>query len=136
MPACRSLSQTADKEGRAMSDDKRSVRVTFKGGLAGRLFKVNGSDRWYLSYWHAGHEYRETTGTADFDGAKAALKKQLEEMAAVRRGAEPFVDPQSKRLTVSDLLDAYLTDCQLREIKSLASCRSHVKALRRAFGFW
>jgi len=119
-----------------MADDKRSVRVTFKGGLAGRLFKVNGSDRWYLSYWHAGHEYRETTGTGDFDTAKAQLKKKLEEMASVRRGAEPFVAPQTKRVTVAELLDALETDLELRGVKALAHARAHMRAVRNAFGLW
>jgi len=116
--------------------DKRSERVTFKGGLAGRLFKVNGSDRWYLSYWHSGHEYRETTGTADFDTAKAQLKKKLEEMASVRRGAEPFVAPQTKRVTVAELLDALETDLELRGAKALAHARAHMRAVRNAFGPW
>jgi integrase len=119
-----------------MADDKRSVRVAFKGGLAGRLFKVNGSDRWYLSYWHAGHEYRETTGTADFDTARTKLKKKLEEMASVRRGAELFVAPQTKRVTVAELLDALETDLELRGAKALAHARAHMRAVRNAFGPW
>jgi len=119
-----------------MSDGKRSVRVAFKGGIVGRLFKVNGSDRWYLSYWHAGHEYRETTGTADFDAARAKLKKKLEEMASVRRGHEPFVDPKGKRLTVNDLLSALETDYTLRGVKAVKQAKSHMQPLRDAFGPW
>src|SRR5262249_51277789 len=76
LPPRRDLS--AAPSGDTTMTDKRSVRVTFKGGLVGRVFKVNGSDRWYLSYWHAGQEYRETTGTADFYAAKAKLKTKLE----------------------------------------------------------
>jgi len=116
--------------------DQRSVRVTFKGGLVGRLFKVNGSDRWYLSYWHAGQEYRETTGTADFDTAKAKLKAKLEEMAAVRRGAEAFVSPKAKRVTVGELLDALQDDYELRNVKGLAQAKAHMAAVREAFGGW
>lgn len=119
-----------------MSDGKRSVRVTFKGGMAGRLFKVSGSDRWYLSYWHAGQEYRETTGTADFDAAKTKLRKKLDELASVRRGLEPFVDPQAKRVTVSELLDALEADMTLRGVKALAHAKAHMKPVRDAFGPW
>jgi len=114
----------------------RSVRVTFKGGHAGRLFKVDGSERWYLSYWHGGKEYRETTGTADFDAAKATLRKKLDELAAVRRGAEPFVDPKSKRLTVDQLLDALDADMELRRVKGLYEARAHMKAVRDSLGPW
>jgi len=114
--------------------DQRSVRVTFKGGLVGRLFKVNGSDRWYLSYWHAGQEYRETTGTADFDKAKAQLRGKLEQMAAVRRGSETFVDPAVKRVRVSALLDALDADYTLRGVKGLVPAKSHMAAVRDAFG--
>jgi integrase len=119
-----------------MSDGNRSRRVTFKGGLAGRLFKVNGSDRWYLAYWHGGREYRETTGTADFEAAGARLRKKLEELASVRRGREPFVDPQTKRVTVSDLLEALERDFELRGVKALTAAKAHLRAVRAAFGPW
>jgi len=119
-----------------MSDNTRSVRVTFKGGIAGRLFKVTGSDRWYLSYWHGGQEYRETTKTADFDKAKGVLKAKLEQLAAVRRGLEPFVAPQAKRVRVSELLDAFEADLDLRGVKALASAKAHLVAVRDAFGRW
>ena len=101
-----------------------------------RLFKVKGSSRWYLSYWHAGQEYRETTKTADFDAAKAMLKKKLEEMAAVRRGAEPFVDPKAKRVTVAQLLDALQSDYTLRKVKALSQAKAHMNAVRNGFGGW
>lgn len=119
-----------------MSDGKRSVRVTFKGGMSGRLFKVHGSDRWYLSYWHAALEYRETTGTADFDAAKKELRKKLDELAAVRRGAEPFVGPKMKRVTVNELLDALKVDFKLRSVKGHTQALSHMEPLRDAFGPW
>jgi len=119
-----------------MSDGKRSVRVTFKGGLAGRLFKVNGSDRWYLAYWHAGREYRQTTGTADFGAAKAKLGAKLVELASVRRGREPFVAPDTKRITVDDLVQALEADFALRGVKALPSAKAHLRAVREAFGRW
>src|SRR5262249_40404278 len=59
---------------------------------------------------------------------------KLEEMAAVRRGAEMFVDPRSKRLTVDDLLNALDADLELRRVKGLYEARAHMKAVREALG--
>lgn len=117
-------------------DTERSKRVEVAGGLVGRLvkFKWYASDNWYISYWWAGRERRESTGTTDFKAAKKALKRKLEHLQAAKRGSEPFLDPKSKRLTVAELLDALDKDYTLRDVKSLKQAQSHLKAVKAAFG--
>jgi integrase len=114
--------------------DTRSVRVEFRGGLVGRLAKFPGSNRWAITYWWEGRERRESTGTTDFDVAKKKLKARLEHLQAAKRGSEPFVSLASKRITVSELLDALEKDFRLRKIKGLVETGSHLRIVREAFG--
>jgi integrase len=123
-------------EQRAMTrDSERSRRIEFRGGLVGRLMKpYRASSNWYCSWWHEGREQRESTGTADFEVAKRKLRAKLEELQAVKRGHEPYIAPQNKRVTVSELYDALETDLRLRDCKSLKQSRSHIMAVKTVFG--
>jgi integrase len=109
-----------------MSDaDKSTTRRSRRPYGAGRIFQRG--TRWWVAY-HAHHkEYREPAGTeAD---AKRLLKQRLKEIHGDR-----FIGPEGERLTVGELLDALVLHLETKGAKS-DSYRSHVKAVRNAFGF-
>ncbi len=77
---------------------------------------------------------RESTGTPDEKVARRFLKQRLLEVGADKQGLRPFVPPARQRTTVSQLLDRYAADIELRELKSARKLGYHAAPLRERFG--
>ena len=91
-------------------------------------------ERWWIRYRHNGEQVREPGGL-DGHGARtkeeaeAKLKQRFGEIAATR-----YVGPEAERLTVNTLLDDYESHLKNKGAKSTAQTRSHIAAVRKAFG--
>jgi integrase len=83
---------------------------------------------WWLAYYVSGKLVREAGGTSKTD-AKAKLK---EVHKAQREGT--YLAPAQRHLTVNTLLDELETHLENKRIKSLSKLRSHLMAIRLAFG--
>jgi hypothetical protein len=78
----------------------------------GRVFRPQRADGtflspyWWISYYHNGKEYRESTKSENEAVARAKLRAKLKEIGAVARGYETFVTPRAEKQTISQLLDS------------------------------
>jgi integrase len=94
----------------------------------GRVFK-RGSVYW-ISYYHRGQEFRESSDSDNESKAKKLLKKRIGEVAQGRlRGAN------QDRVTFDDLALALLSDYQINGRRSARSARLSISHLRKFFGF-
>ncbi len=94
----------------------------------GRVFK-RGSLYW-ISYYHRGKEFRESSESDNESVAKKLLKKRIGEVAQGRlRGAN------QERATFDDLAHALLVDYQINGRRSARSARLSISHLRKFFGF-
>ncbi len=94
----------------------------------GRVFK-RGSVYW-ISYYHRGKEFRESSESDNESAAKKLLKKRIGEVAQGRlRGAN------QERVTLDDLAQALLADYQINGRRSARSARLSISHLRTFFGF-
>jgi integrase len=94
----------------------------------GRVFK-RGSVYW-ISYYHRGKEFRESSESHNESTAKKLLKKRIGEVAQGRlRGAK------QDRLTFDNLAQALLADYQINGRRSLRSARLSISHLRKFFAF-
>jgi integrase len=107
-----------------------------KGGAMavdeGRVFKRSGTDNWWVAYYVAGVEYRESSGSPRREEAEALLKRRIDEKGAYRIGLLQF--PEVSKLTVADLIEGLLADYRIRGRKSLRTTRVHSGAILRYFG--
>lgn len=92
----------------------------------GRVFQRG--ERWWIAYYSGGVEQRESAGDTEKE-ATAVLSTRL---LAIGRG-EP-VTADAGRVTVNELLDAWLAYLVERRAKRIAGARSKVKPLRRLLG--
>lgn len=94
----------------------------------GRVFK-RGTVYW-VSYYHRGKEFRESSESDNESIAKKLLKKRIGEVAQGRlRGAN------QERATFDDLAQALLADYQINGRRSARSARLSISHLRKFFGF-
>ena len=94
----------------------------------GRVFK-RGSVYW-ISYYHRGKEFRESSESDNESTAKKLLKKRIGEVGQGRlRGAN------QERVTFDDLAQALLADYQINGRRSARSARLSISHLRKFFGF-
>lgn len=94
----------------------------------GRVFK-RGSVYW-ISYYHRGKEFRESSESDNESSAKKLLKKRIGEVAQGRlRGAN------QERVTFDDLAQALLSDYQINGRRSARSARLSISHLQKFFGF-
>ncbi len=74
----------------------------------------------------------------DQDGHKRqaaeVLKTKRQELEAARGGFINLPTFDAKRITVGELIDALLTDYEVRERRSIAVARSHLKRIREEVG--
>jgi len=94
----------------------------------GRVFK-RGSVYW-ISYYHRGKEFRESSESDNESTAKKLLKKRIGEVAQGR-----LLGANQDRLTFDDLAQALLADYQINGRRSLRSARLSISHLRTFFGF-
>lgn len=108
----------------------------------GRIFKPirRGKE---TAYWHIAYygprkdgtfgEVRESTETADEKKAGKILKARVGAVSNHRQGIARFV-PNQDRVTVNQLLDIMILDCETRGLKSVRTMKAHVAHLREFFG--
>jgi integrase len=101
----------------------------------GRIFARKGTAYLWCAYFLRGKEYRESTGTPEWQAAEKFLKRRLKEVGADQIGKGAFVGPQQERIKVGKLLDALEADYGLRG-KDGPQFRSHLKHIRDHFGAW
>ncbi len=94
----------------------------------GRILRRGG--RWWIAYYRNGQEFRESAGITE----REARKKLRARLAEIHSGR--FVGPAQDRLTVAQLLDAYLTNREIAEVKSLKKLRSVVGRLKIQLAGW
>ena len=112
----------------------------------GRVFRRGA--RWWVAYMAPKDgqlvEYREPAMVSDgagrpprpaktATGARRFLKRRRDEVGAHRIGAQVFRGPAQERLLFCELLDAVVTDYEVRRLASLPQLRSHLKPIRAHF---
>lgn len=115
---------------------KALERVRMGGRGQGTLARFEGSPNWVFCHYVRGTEHRESTGTPDLKLARRFAKQKLDEVAADRQELKLYLAPAVRRVRVGELLDDLEADGRLRQIRSWASFRSHLKPLRAHFGDW
>jgi integrase len=93
----------------------------------GRTFKRGGV--WWISYYHRGTEYRESSGSVKEADAKRLLKKRLGEIHGKK-----FIGPQEERVTFEDLTGLLIQDYSVRGLRSAETTEFRMKRLRAFFG--
>lgn len=102
----------------------------------GRVFK-RGNKPW-IAYYAPGpngrsREQREPGGNTEAE-ARRLLRHRLREVGAHLLGVRKFARPQQERVMVSELLQNYERDCEIRGLKGLKQVHSHLKHVRAFFG--
>src|ERR671930_1842800 len=80
----------------------------------GSLYTRPRSPCLWMRYMVDGKEQRESTGQTSLKAAEKILRARLDQVAADRLGARPFVGAIEHRVKVGELLDALETDYRLR----------------------
>jgi len=109
-------------------------RVKFGSHGQGSLAKYDDGPSWYSLYCVRGKEHRQSTGTADIKLARRIHRQRLDEIVLDRQGVRKYISPVTQRVTVAELLDDYVEDIRLREVKSLEKMLAHMKPIRTYFG--
>ena len=109
-------------------------RVKFGSHGQGSLAKYDDGPNWYSLYCVRGKEHRQSTGTADIKLARRIHRQRLDEIVLDRQGVRKYISPVTQRVTVAELLDDYVEDIRLREVKSLEKMLAHMKPIRTYFG--
>lgn len=92
----------------------------------GRVFKRG--RLWWIAYHFRGKEIRESARSLHREDAKALLIRRVTDVRERR------FYPDEKDLSFEDLVEGYLDDYALRELKSPRQARARVKHLRESFG--
>src|SRR5690349_16687553 len=94
---------------------------------------------WWISYALHGQLFRETANTNNLAKAKKLLRKRRDELGCAREGVRDFVAPVQRKITVNQLLDAYVEHYKFghksgrfREVP--VPMQSHLKHAREFFG--
>jgi hypothetical protein len=99
----------------------------------GTLYRKPRSPFWHMQYYLRGRRFRETTKERDYGRALKVLRRRLKEVGADQIGAKKFVGPHAERATVSEILDALVTDLEIRRELS-PQVLSKVEPVRAALG--
>jgi integrase len=84
--------------------------------------------RWWIAYYVNGKLHREPAGKTK----KSATDKLKAVHKALRAGT--YLEPEQRQVTVNELLNEMLTQAENNGLKSARKLRSHLQAVRRAFG--
>jgi integrase len=85
--------------------------------------------RWWFAYSVNGKRFHERGGTTR-EEAQKALRRRLAKVEC-----QQFIEPKNERLTVDQLLDALAVSLELKGARSIGSFKSHVKPIRKEFGY-
>jgi integrase len=99
----------------------------------GTLYRKPRSPFWHMQYWLRGRRFRESTKERDYDKALKVLRRRLKEVGADQIGAKKFVGPRGERITISEILDALVTDLEVRT-KLSPQAVSKISPIREALG--
>lgn len=89
----------------------------------------------YISYRAANKEHVVSAKTDDLDDAKKELRRLVRNRENAREGLDALKTPKHERLTVRDLVAAYLDDREFeKKSVSIAAMRSHAKPVLEALG--
>jgi len=100
----------------------------------GRLYKQRNSRFWWYRIGFQGRIICQSTKTSDKRQALEVLKTKRQELEAARGGFINLPGVEAKRVTIGELLDALLTDYEVRERRSIAVARSTLKRIREELG--
>jgi integrase len=100
----------------------------------GTLYKQHNSQFWWYRIGFQGRLICQSTRTADKRQALEILKHKRQEFEAARGGFINMPGVEAKRVTIGELLDALLKDYEVRERRSIAMARSHLKRVRAEVG--
>ncbi len=92
----------------------------------GRVFQRG--NRWWVSYYLNGTNFRHPGGSTEAE-ARKTLKAKMWEAAGGQH-----VSPQEERVTVKELLDALERHLTMKGAKAMVSFKAHKKAVKAAFG--
>lgn len=84
---------------------------------------------WWIGYYHNGRQIRESSHSPNENLAMKLLKRRLGEIASRK-----FVGPNEERIKFEDLRKGYLTDYELRGLRSSRAAKARVKHLEAFFG--
>ena len=93
----------------------------------GRVFKRGSA--WWISYYHRGKEFRESSGSESEAQAGKLLKKRLGEIGRGR-----LIGPVEEKVTFEEMAEDLLRDYETNGKRSLRSARLSVSHLRGFFG--
>jgi hypothetical protein len=99
----------------------------------GTLYRKPRSPFWHMQYYLRGRRFRETTKERDYERALKVLRRRLKEVGADQIGAKKFVGPNAERATVNEILDALVTDLEIR-MKLSPQVLSKTEPVRVALG--
>ena len=92
----------------------------------GRIFK-RGSVYW-ISYYHRGNEYRESSESESESQARKLLKKRLGEI-----GSGKLIGPVEERVTFEEMTEDLLRDYRVNKRKAITTIEYPIKHLRESF---
>ena len=84
---------------------------------------------WWVKYYCNGKAYRESSGSDKESDARKLLRKRQGEIAL-----DSFIGPESERITVRDLSEAFLNDYRVNQKKSLARASRSLTHILPYFG--
>ncbi len=99
----------------------------------GTLYRKPRSPFWHMQYYLRGKRFRESTKERSQEKALKVLRRRLKEVGADQIGAKKFVGPRGERVTVSEILDALVTDLEVRE-KLSPQAKSKLAPVREVLG--
>jgi integrase len=123
-----------------MNGDGRARETVWKGdrGEGTIFYRLDRDGRrispnLYVAYWADGREQVKSALCANLVEAKKELKNLTRNRANAAEGLDVLRTPKMDRVTVAELVEAYLTD-RAPECRSIGAMRNHAKPLLAALG--
>jgi len=111
--------------------DRGDGSIFYRIGSEGKRLSSN----LYLGYRAEGREVVVSAKTDDLADAKRELKRLRRNRDNAREGKEPLATPKAERVTVAELVAAYLYDREHEgKCISIAAMRNHAKPMLAALG--
>lgn len=110
-----------------MSETTRAPNEKRKFRGMGRLYLRD--PIWWVAYYHNGREIRESSHSTTENAAMKLLKRRIGEIASRK-----FVGPNEEKIKFEDLKNGYLTDYELRGLRSSRAATARAKHLEGFFG--
>lgn len=111
--------------------DRGEGTIYYRLDSAGRRLSPN----LYMSYRAEGREQVISAKTSDLADAKRELKRLTRNRENAKEGKEPLSTPKAERVTVQQVVAAYLYDREHEQkVTSIAAMRSHAKPMLAALG--